>query len=547
MSPLALTWAGRPERQDELDDLSPAGLGARDELNRATLARLAEVTPVDVVDMVTIAAMRERLGLHVEMHEQGLDLVDVNNITSSLHLIRESFDQMPRATGDDWRTIARRLRAVPTAVLTWFISQTSAVERDVRPARRQVEALAGQIDGWVAEGGFLDILRANPTTNDGPLDPQVEGELARSIEVARRSFKQAAERLRTEFLPQAVEEDGIGIERYRYFSRRAIGARINLQETYQWGLQEVARLEREERETAERILPGASIREAVDALDADEKYRLTGTDELQAWMQERADEAMDLVGQHFDIPEPVRRIECRIAPTHDGGIYYTGPSEDFSRPGRMWWSVPEGIETFSTWRELSTVYHEGVPGHHLQIGQTAFRADLLNTWRRYGCSVSGTTEGWALYAEWLMAELGHMEDPGNYMGLLDGQMLRAVRVVLDIGLHCSDAEGFEAPEEVGGGRWTFEKAHQYFSERVFMGEENTLFELNRYAGWPGQAPSYKVGERLWMDMRRQVQEARGDDFDLKAFHRTALDIGGVGLDVLQAAVLDLCLGQPSGS
>ena len=169
---------------------------------------------------------------------------------------------------------------------------------------------------------------------------------------------------------------------------------------------------------------------------------LHGTDALRDWMQERADEVIaDLADTHFDIPGPVRTIECRIAPTQTGGIYYTGPSDDFTRPGRMWWSVPKGVTEFGTWRELTTVYHEGVPGHHLQVAQTVYRRELLNKWRRMMCWVSGHGEGWALYAERLMAELGYMDDPGNYLGLLDGQSLRAARVVLDIGVHC----GFEAP------------------------------------------------------------------------------------------------------
>ena len=539
MSPIALTEVGSRLRQDEYDDFSPAGRGALDELNRQTLQLLAQATPVDVVDKVTIAAMRERLGLDLEMHEQGLDLLSMNNITSALHAIRAVYDQMPTATAADWHTIVRRLRAVPTAVITWFISQQASVERGILPTRRQVEQLAQQVDAWVAPGGFFDSLRKGARTADGELDADLAHELGRAVEVARRSYRQAAARLRTDFLPEAQQSDGVGIERYQYFSRRFLGARIDLAETYRWGLAEVERIRQLEQQTADRIRPGASIAEAVELLDADERYALHGTDELQRWMQQTADRAVaELADVHFDVPEPIRRIECCIAPTQDGGIYYTGPSEDFSRPGRMWWSVPEGVERFSTWRELTTVYHEGVPGHHLQVAQTTYRSELLNRWRRLGCWVSGHGEGWALYSEWLMADLGYMDDPGNLMGLLDGQMLRAVRVVIDIGLHC----GFEAPELVGGGTWDFEKAWAYFTAHVFMDEAFARFEVNRYAGWPGQAPSYKLGERLWLQLRDEVREAMvasGQEFSLKDFHRTALDLGGLGLDVLRAAVLDI--------
>ena len=122
------------------------------------------------------------------------------------------------------------------------------------------------------------------------------------------------------------------------------------------------------RAVADKIVPGGTVDDAVNALNADPARTITGKEAFRDWMQGLADRAIaELHGTHFDIPEQVRRIECCLAPTSDGGIYYTGPSEDFTRPGRMWWAVPQGIDSFSTWQEVTTVYHEGVPGHHLQI------------------------------------------------------------------------------------------------------------------------------------------------------------------------------------
>jgi uncharacterized protein (DUF885 family) len=216
-------------------------------------------------------------------------------------------------------------------------------------------------------------------------------------------------------------------------------------------------------------------------------------------MQDKSDAAVEaLSSSHFDIPAPIRRLECRIAPTHEGGIYYTGPSEDFSRPGRMWWSVPQDVTWFGTWRETTTVYHEGVPGHHLQVGQTVFRSQLLNRWRRLGCWVSGHGEGWALYAERLMADLGFLDDPADRFGMLDAQAMRAARVALDIGVHL----GLPAPSELGGGTWDADKAWTFLTSHVNMAEGFLRFELDRYLGWPGQAPAYKVGERGDGSVRR---------------------------------------------
>ena len=287
---------------------------------------------------------------------------------------------------------------------------------------------------------------------------------------------------------------------------------------------------------AEIAGPGATIADAIAVLDADPARKLHGKEALQQWMQSTSDEAIAaLNGVHFDIPEPIRTLECRIAPTENGGIYYTGPSDDFTRPGRMWWSVPPGVTEFDTWREKTTVYHEGVPGHHLQVAQQVLVRDQLNSWRRLVLWTSGHGEGWALYAERLMEEFGFMDDPGDRLGLLDGQRMRAARVVLDIGVHL----GKPAPQRWGGGIWDAEKAWELLRANANMDEAFLRFELNRYLGWPGQAPSYKVGQRLWEQARASAADAaraRGEEFSLKDFHSKALNLGSVPLSILPDAL-----------
>ncbi len=279
--------------------------------------------------------------------------------------------------------------------------------------------------------------------------------------------------------------------------------------------------------------PGATMADAVKVLDNDPALTLQGTEALREWMQTTADAAIAaLDGTHFDIPAQLHTIECLIAPTETGGIYYTGPSDDFSRPGRMWWSVPPGVTKFATWREKTTVYHEGVPGHHLQIAQAVLVRDQLNSWRRLVSWSSGHGEGWALYAERLMEEFGFMEHPGDRLGLVDGQRMRAARVVVDIGVHC----GLPAPARWGGGIWDADKAWELLKANVNMDESFLRFELNRYLGWPGQAPSYKIGQRLWEQARAEAQAKAGASFDLKAWHTKALNLGSVPLAILPEAL-----------
>jgi uncharacterized protein (DUF885 family) len=533
-SPIEATHLGVPGRESELDDLSPEGYAHHVQIARDTLARLDTVEPVDEVDRVTVAAMRERLGLTVEAHEAGYDRMQLNVIASPLQGCRDVFDLMPTATQDDWATIATRLAAVPTALEQWTSTLRESADRGLVTPRRQVTECIAQCDDLTTPDGFFATFLTRASADGAPLDDAVRADLTRGVEAAAGAYQRLGRDLRTHLLDRAPESDAAGREHYQLASRQFLGATVDLEETYAWGQEELARIEDDMRATADRIVPGASVKEAIEHLDHDPRYQLHGTDALRQWMQARADEVIaDMADTHFDIPGPVRTIEGRIAPTHTGGIYYTGPSDDFARPGRMWWSVPKGVTEFGTWRELTTVYHEGVPGHHLQVAQTVYRRELLNRWRRMMCWVSGHGEGWALYAERLMAELGYMDDPGNYLGLLDGQSLRAARVVLDIGVHC----GFEAPAEIGGGDWTYDKAWAFLDAHANQGEKMLRFELSRYLGWPGQAPSYKIGERLWLQLRDEVAAREGDAFSLKDFHRRSLDLGSVGLDVMRDAVL----------
>jgi uncharacterized protein (DUF885 family) len=534
LSPITATQLGIAGRDEDLDDFSPAGHAAISDLRRSTLRALAQATPVDAIDRVTVSAMTERLGLAEETYAAGFDEMSLNVLASPLQSIRDIFDLMPTETDAHWATLAARMTKVPAALDTYMESLRAAAAKGLVSPKRQVEACVAQCVELSAADGYFATLVNTAKVGEVALADDVAEALRNAVAHASSAYTRTGELLRDELLAQAPAADACGRERYQLMSRDFLGATVDLEETYEWGQQELARITAEMQAVAEQIKPGATVKEAITILDSDPRYQLHGTDELKAWMQGKADEVIaNLAGSHFDIPEPVRTIECLIAPTQMGGIYYTGPSEDFSRPGRMWWSVPKGLTEFGTWRELTTVYHEGVPGHHLQVAQTMFRSELLNRWRRMLAWTSGHGEGWALYAERLMAELGYMDDPGNRMGLLDGQSLRAARVVLDIGVHC----GFEAPAEVGGGDWTYDKAWEFLQAHANMAEGFLRFELDRYLGWPGQAPSYKIGERLWLQLRDEVRAREGEAFDIKAFHRRALDIGGVGLDTLREAVL----------
>ena len=530
--PVVATYIGVPGHDDRWPDLTPDGHAAHAELLRRTLAELEAVEPVDRRDDVARGAMLERLGAELARYDAGWAQAALNTIDSPLQGFRETFDLMPADTPEDWATIARRLRALPEAVRGYTTGLRAAADGGRVPAARQVRLTAGIARRWAGDPGdpgFFGTFVAG-----APVDGPLAGELAEVAADAAQALRGFADDVERDLLPRAPEADGVGRERYTLESRWFSGADLDLAETYAWGWEELARIVAEKEAVAELIAPGEGVAGAMAVLDADPARMVRGREALQAWLQETADRAIAaLDGVHFDIPEPVRRIEGRLTPTSGAGVYYSGPTEDFSRPGRMWWSLPDGVDDMTTWRETTTVFHEGAPGHHLQIGQTVYNSARLNRWQRLLDFCSAHAEGWALYSERLMEELGFLDDPGDRLGMLDAQELRAARVVLDIGVH------LDLPIPAGrasGERWSYDVALEFLRSHSSMEDAMLVDELHRYLGWPGQAPVYKVGERVFRTCREQAELRAGDGFDLKAWHQAVLDLGPLGLGPLAAEV-----------
>ena len=524
-------YLGRAGHEGEYADYSPEGAERVISEVKKTLAIIHAATAVDTVDEVTKMDLSRELQLQLDKHDAGFDQRDLNVIESAPQSLRDIFDLMPTDSEEDWSHVATRMRNLPAAMEGYIQTLRTGIAARNVPAIRQIREVVVQAAKQVADTGFFYRLSEGARAGNNDLPESLRGDLAAAARDSAGAYAALSDFLENELARHAPERDAVGREIYALASRDFLGAVVDLDETYEWGIEELARMTAEQESIAREIKPGATVAEAIEFLDQDVNRKLHGTDALQKWMQETSDRAVDELSRvHFDIPAEVRRLECMIAPTQEGGIYYTPPTDDFSRAGRMWWSVPEGVTEFDTWRELTTVYHEGVPGHHLQIGQAVYNKALLNTWRR-NAGTSGHAEGWALYAERLMEQLGYLDDPADRLGMLDGQRMRAARVVLDIGVH------LEKPLPDGSGPWTGEYAFGFLGRNVNMSPEFVRFEVNRYLGWPGQAPAYKIGQRIWEQLRDEYARREGAAFDIRTFHKKALDIGGVGLDTLKMALL----------
>jgi uncharacterized protein (DUF885 family) len=526
LDPCQATLMGVVGHEGKLTDYSPEGFGARTELARRTLAELRSVPVGTDPDRVAAAVLRERLEIDLDLAEAGVPDADLNVLDGPLQRLCRAMNVLDHGSLASWEARHACLRAFPKALRGLRDTLVRARQDGRVAARRQVGMCARQCSR------VLPYLSGLPQRyGDGPL----RRDLDQAVRAASAALDEFGRFLVEELAPAAPDRDGLGRDRYALEVRNALGTRLDLEEVYSWGWAELARIETEMRETAAAIMPGEPLPAVIAALDADPAHRLAGVQAFLAWIQELADRTIaELDGVHFEIPEPLRRIACRI-PAADDGVYYLAPSEDLARPGTVWWSVTEPATEIVTWSVPATIFHEGVPGHHLQRGTTVLNTVALNRFQRLsGASHQGHSEGWALYAERLMGELGYYADPAHHLGMLaGGQQLRAARVVLDIGMHLH----LPIPRGTGfheGERWTRALGVEFLRRHCGPEDDDFVtFEIDRYLGRPAQAIAYKIGERVWLETREAARRRLGAAFDLRAFHRKALDLGPMGLDLLR--------------
>ena len=536
LDPISATYLGIPGYDELLTDYSPESAERMADAERAVLQAVTSLAPQSVRERRCRATVIEDMQASLDRHAAGTHLDGMNILHSPVQSIRQVFDMTPRATETDAENVAARMRNVRGALQSYQQTLDAGITAKRTASVRQTQGCIAQIATWVGETGAQPFFQtvADDVCAIENLPESLKAEIAAAAASATEAYAQFAQYLRHNYLPNARQTDAVGAERYALGSRSYNGIELDLRETYEWGWYQLEWVRSEMREAAESIKSGATIREAVQLLETDPSRAIHDVDEFRDWMQSLQDATIaDMDGTHFDIPEPVRTIEAMIAPP--GGalaMYYTGPSEDFSRPGRTWY--PTGGKTsFPLWREVSIAYHEGVPGHHFQIGTTMTLSADLSRYQRLLAGSSGYSEGWALYAERLMSELGYLENPDYYMGFLDAQALRSARVIVDIGMHLQlpipTASDFHPGET-----WTPELAYEFMCANVHFPTDFVASEIDRYLGIPGQAISYKVGERAWLDARADAKARQGADFNLKRWHSEALHLGPMGLAQMQA-------------
>lgn len=533
LDPAAATYMGIAGHDHEMTDFSPAGHEARAEHDRQTLKKLNALDSSASSDRLAAGVLRESLEISGAEFDANEHLVSIRVLAGDVDAARAIFDLMPTDTAEQWSVIAERMSKVPQAFAGMRESWRLGLDRGVKAQRRQVLASSEQLATWAGRkespAFFEQFAESASSVAGAPME-----QLRTAAKRASQALGETADFLINDYAPHADTRDGVGPERHALARRRFMGMRVEAKDSYEWGWAEVQRIDAEMERVAQEILPGATLSEVRHFLDTDPSRSIHGEGALRDWLQELMDDAMSFLidNNHFSIPDSIRTVEAMISPPGGAAaMYYTGPSEDLSRPGRTWYPT-NGRTVFPRWSEPTTAYHEGVPGHHLQVAIATINSEKLSRFQR-NTFVSGHGEGWALYAERLMDEFGFLENPEYRLGYLYAQAFRAARIVIDTGIHC----GFAIPQSSSwhpGEQWTPDLMLEFLSAHSSSDDEFNRSEINRYLGWPGQAISYKLGERVWLDLRDDAKKKYGASFDLRKWHAHALDLGNLGLDLLKS-------------
>jgi uncharacterized protein (DUF885 family) len=527
LSPMAATFVGVPGHDHRWDDLSPEGEATKASFFEAGIAELEpHLQDSDPVQASAAGVVSAYLQTALERNRSGHWKHDLNHLHAPFQSARDTFDVVPKQGAGEWQSIAARLNAWGDMLDGYRASLQVGLDEGDVVAQRQVRSVIEQVRSVAGdESRFADMpARAAAAGGD-------EASVAEAVAKARAASEGFAHWLETEYLPQATPVDAVGRDRYQVEAEYYLGMGIDLDETYEWGWSEVHHLLGEMKSTAARIDPALSIDEVIHLLDTDPGRSAPDHDAFADFVMSIQAEAVDqLDGNAFDVPSEIRDVTVNLSPPGTSlGAWYHAPSEDLSRPGSIWYALGERTR-IPYWQEVATAYHEGFPGHHLQVGIAVLQRERLSRFHRLFVWYSGSGEGWALYAERLMDELGYFENPEYRLGLLASQLFRSTRVVLDIGAHLGKRIPEDAPLHPGK-TWDYDIAVDYMVKVGLQAPDVAESEVLRYLGLPGQAISYKVGERQILDLRRRAMEQ--DGFDPKEFHRKLLEAGAIRLDHLR--------------
>ena len=511
-------------------DLSADVLEQRNKDTQAFIQDLARIDPASLSETAQLnqRMLRTALEEEVESYENGLHLIALNMRSGPQHRYT-MVERLPMATETDYVDWLARLEKLPKQLSQYQALLQAGADQQRTQARIIIERIPNQLDALIVDkpedSPFWGVFRTMPDTIPAPRADELKAQAAAVIsEKLVPAYAQFKAFIEETYLPSTREHPGIGTlpggkEVYAMLARHFTTTDMTPEEIHNVGLAEVARIRGEMMEVIEEVGFEGDLNAFNDFLRSDPQFYYETAEELlegyQAVSKRLDPQLVKLFGKLPRMPYGVRPIAPELAPDTTTA-FYMRPALDGSRPG--WYYVnlykPEVRPKYEM--EVLSV-HESVPGHHLQIA-LAQEIEGLPEFRR-NSSVTAFIEGWGLYSERLGYDMGLYKDPYSRYGQLIYDMWRAVRLVVDTGIHYFG--------------WSRQEAIDYFKDNAAKTEADIINEIDRYIGWPGQALAYKIGQLKMLELRALAEKELGDRFDIRAFHDELLGVGAIPLDALE--------------
>jgi uncharacterized protein (DUF885 family) len=539
LNPVLATYIGDHRYDDQLpNSIGPAYRAEAKALNERYLAEVQAIdverlSPADRISYEIFVRERKRTRAGEQFPDHLLPINQAGSLITFMPSLGSGKNAQTFATVDDYERWLQRLDGMVVWMDQAIVNMREGMEKGVVQPRPVMEKVLPQLEAMIVsrpeDSQFFAPVKAFPESI-GAADRErlTAAYIAAIRDEVIPAYLRLRDFVRDEYLPQArstVAWSALpdGQAWYAFQAQEHTTTNMTAEEIHQLGLSEVSRILGLMDEVRRTVGFKGDLEAFFTFLETDPQFYFTSGEELLQGYRElklRIDAALPKVFAVFPKADyEVREVEAFRAQSA-AGAYYQTPSADGSRPGVFYVNTfnlkaqPKfGMETLSL--------HEASPGHHFQ-GTIQQELEDLPKFRRFGGDYTAYVEGWALYAEYLGKELGMFTDPYQWYGRLNDEQLRAMRLVVDTGLH---AKG-----------WTREQAIQYMLDNSTMAESDVVSEVERYIAWPGQALGYKVGDLRIQKLRRQAEAALGPKFDVRDFHREVLSDGAVPMDVLEAKI-----------
>ncbi len=532
--PEMATAFGDYRYNDRLSDASLAGARAADAETRGFLAKLKAIdtTGMPEQDALSHALMERSLqqrvtGFELKEYEMPVDQMS-NPATDLADLPLE----VPLDSVKHYEDYIARLHQIPRVFAQTAEVMRAGMADGLMPVRFLLEKVPGQSDGVVKADPFLGPTTKYPASISAEDQKRLTAEITQAVQTeVLPAYAKFAELVRTEYAPKGRTTIGItslpdGQRRYREAIYRSTSTKLTAKEIHELGLKEIARIEGEMTALAHQagFADLASFRASIKT---DPKLVPTSGEEiLEHYRKYEAQMEPKLPTLFTLMPKSPLTVEAIPAFQSAMATHYMQGTPDGKRPGRVVVATSDYAHR-SLIEDEATAYHEGLPGHHMQISIQQ-RLTGLPTFRLH-TGFTAYVEGWALYSEQLGKEVGFYQDPVSDYGRLHSELFRAVRLVVDTGIHDQG--------------WTREQVVDFFRKSDSAPEPEIQSETDRYISWPAQALAYKLGQLKIREMRGRAERELGPKFDVRTFHDEVLNGGALPLDLFEARMDGWIAGQ----